>query len=188
MGRLRAANSISKIAICFLFISILTLFFISGCVVQATPGQISAAKQQNVLLGQGFSSAVYPVGLQQAMDAVPLVGEAQKAVCDREYILVSTSGKQPQWMDKRSGMPALESCQTVTGYTGRWRFGECCKYKYYDVTITPFSLKGQPQSPAVKVVIDPVLTIWCTSADYDKYISLHRTFEDVLKVKCLPVQ
>ena len=189
MGKLKSANSISKIGLYFLlFISILTLCFISGCVVQATPGQVVAAKQQNVLLGQGFSSAVYPVNIQQAMDAVAPVGQAHNAACDREYILVTTSGKNGQWMEKRPGMPPLESCQSITGYIGRWRFGESCKYKYYDVTITPFSLKGQPENSASKVVIDPVLTIWCTSADYDMYISLNQTFEEKLQVKCLPVQ
>ncbi|MCX5632267.1 MAG: hypothetical protein NTW93_01105 [Phycisphaerae bacterium] len=187
MKRLKSASSISKIGLySLLFIS---LCFVGGCVVAATPGQISTAKQQNILLGQGFSSAVYPVSLQQAMDVVAPVGAAHKAVCDREYILVVTGGKQNgQWIEKRPGMPPLESCQTITGYTGRWRFGEECKNKYYDVTITPFALKGQPENSAVKVVIDPVLTIWCTSADYDKYISLNQTFEEKLKVKCLPVQ
>ena len=122
MGKLKSANSISKIGLYFLlFISILTLCFISGCVVQATPGQVVAAKQQNVLLGQGFSSAVYPVNIQQAMDAVAPVGQAHNAACDREYILVTTSGKNGQWMEKRPGMPPLESCQSITGYIGRWR-------------------------------------------------------------------
>jgi hypothetical protein len=183
-------SCISKVNVCFLsVISAMALCFIGGCVVEATPQQIAVAKQRNVFLGEGFSSAVYPVSLQQAMDAVAPVGAAHKAVCDREYIFVTTSGKHKgRWMEKRPGMPPLEYCQTITAYTGRWCFGECCKYKYYDVTITPFALKGQPENSAVKVVIDPVLTIRCTSPDYDMYISLNQTFEETLKVKCLPVQ
>jgi len=183
-------NYISKIGGCSLVvISILALCFIGGCVTEATPQQIAVAKQQNVLLGEGFSSAVYPVSLQQAMDAVAPVGAAHNAVCDREYVFVTTGGKQKgRWIEKRHGMPPLESCQTITAYTGRWRLEEGSRYKYYDVTITPFALKGQPENSAVKVVIDPVLTIRCTSPDYDMYISLNQTFEETLKVKCLPVQ
>jgi len=194
MKRLRPVKNktswISKAGNYSLFcISVLAVSFIGGCVVEATPEQIAVAKQRNVFLGEGFSSAVYPVSLQQAIDAVAPVGAAYDADCTREYVFVTTSGKQKgRWIEKRPGMPLLEYCQTITAYTGRWCFGEDCKYKYYDVTITPFALKGQPENSAVKVVIDPVLTIRCTSPDYDMYISLNQTFEETLKVKCLPVQ
>jgi hypothetical protein len=155
-------------------------------VTEATPEQIAVAKQRNIFLGEGFSSAVYPVSLQQAIDAVAPVGAAHKAVCGREYVLVTTSGRQKgQWIEGRP----QESGGVIKAYTGRWRLGEGQQSdKYYDVTITPFALKGQPENSAVKVVIDPVLTIRCTSPDYDMYISLNQTFEETLKVKCLPVQ
>ena len=49
MGKLKSANSISKIGLYFLlFISILTLCFISGCVVQATPGQVVSSTLLNI--------------------------------------------------------------------------------------------------------------------------------------------
>jgi hypothetical protein len=183
-------NWVSKVgSLSLFFIPVLIVCFVSGCVREAATKQVTVAKQQNIFLGEGFSSAVYPVELQLAIDAVAPVGAAHNATCEREYVFVTTGGRQKgQWMEKRAGSPAQESGGVITAYTGRWRLGEDCKYKYYDVTITPFALKGQSENSAVKVVIDPVLTIWCTSSDYDTYISLHQTFEKKLGVKCLPVQ
>jgi hypothetical protein len=159
------------------FISVLAISLVSGCVREATSEQFAVAKQQNVFLGEGYSTAYYPVNLQQAMDATGQVMAAHNGIPGREYVFITDSSRpKGQWIERRGNSQVQESGKTITAYMCRWSL----LGKYYDITITS-------ESSSVKVVIDPVLTIWCVPADYDTYISLHQTFQDKLKVKGMPV-
>ena len=184
MRRLKAGknqtNWISKIRACPLFfISVLAISLVSGCVREATPHQLAVAKQQNILLGQGYSIAYYPVSLRQAMDAVPQVMAAHNGIFSREYIFITDNSRpKGQWLERRSNLQVQESGGAITAYMCRWLLSG----KYYVVTVT----SEQPATLGVKVEIDPVLAVWCAPSDYDTYVLLHQTFQEKLNVKCIP--
>jgi hypothetical protein len=159
-------------------------YFAGGCEVAPTPEQIEVGRQYGVKLGTGYSSGIYPATFEQVVEATTNVMEEKGfRVHNLDQLFVGPEIGRPTGIIKGKHIPSDQREQlTALGYLGSWDTGWVGSkgnkvHRVYNLIVFP-----RPTTVNLECFyLDPI------AEDYDRWIILHKAFQEKLGVKCYPI-